>query len=291
MSDRLRIVVAGMAGYFPLGGVAWDYFQYVLGFAALGHDVFYYEDMSAWPYDPTRNEFTDSPNYSINYIHNFFSNYAPDMSDRWHYQHLSGKGFGVSDARMQEVLKSADLFINVSGATILPPTLHSKCVTVFLDTDPGYNQMVLTERFSWHPNVDDWAESVINHQVHATYAENINGADCLIPHAGFTWIPSRIPIFTPAWIITPFPKPPAPWTTVMTWNGFKGPLKFGDKTYGSKDLEFARIERLPSQMPYEFNIAFGGANAPVERVRAAGWAPLKNPDAIVFPDQYRQMIQ
>jgi hypothetical protein len=38
-SQRLRIIVGGMVGEFPLGGVAWDYLHYVLGLHELGHDV------------------------------------------------------------------------------------------------------------------------------------------------------------------------------------------------------------------------------------------------------------
>jgi len=46
---RLRIVVGGYLGLAPAGGLAWDYLHYPLGFAALGHDVFYVEDTRLWP--------------------------------------------------------------------------------------------------------------------------------------------------------------------------------------------------------------------------------------------------
>jgi hypothetical protein len=48
----LRIVVTGFVGTFPLGGVFWDYLQYVLGFLQLGHDVMYIEDTGKWCYNP-----------------------------------------------------------------------------------------------------------------------------------------------------------------------------------------------------------------------------------------------
>jgi hypothetical protein len=41
----LRILVRGLVGLCPLGGVAWDYLQYVLGLARLGHNVYYHGDM------------------------------------------------------------------------------------------------------------------------------------------------------------------------------------------------------------------------------------------------------
>ena len=47
MSSQLRIIVTGLLTQYPLGGVTWDYFQYVLGLAQLGHDVYYFEDTAS----------------------------------------------------------------------------------------------------------------------------------------------------------------------------------------------------------------------------------------------------
>ena len=49
MASSLRIIVTGLIGQYPLGGVTWDYLQYVLGLARLGHDVYYLEDSGQWP--------------------------------------------------------------------------------------------------------------------------------------------------------------------------------------------------------------------------------------------------
>ena len=48
----MRILVSGLIGQYAFGGVTWDYIQYVLGFRALGHDVWYFEDSATWAYDP-----------------------------------------------------------------------------------------------------------------------------------------------------------------------------------------------------------------------------------------------
>ena len=52
----MRIIVTGLLGNYSLGGVAWDYLQYLLGFRALGHDVWYLEDTGAWAYNPVAGE-------------------------------------------------------------------------------------------------------------------------------------------------------------------------------------------------------------------------------------------
>lgn len=49
-SSRLRIIVTGLIAQYPLGGVTWDYVQYVLGLVRLGRDVYCFEDTGQWPY-------------------------------------------------------------------------------------------------------------------------------------------------------------------------------------------------------------------------------------------------
>jgi hypothetical protein len=48
------------------------------------------------------------------------------------------------------------LFINISGASFFPDALSPHCLKVFIDTDPGYNQIVLSERPAWSENVERW---------------------------------------------------------------------------------------------------------------------------------------
>jgi hypothetical protein len=59
MNSSLRIVVTGLAATYPFGGVFWDYMQYFLGLARLGHDVLYLEDTGAWCYDPQAATFVE----------------------------------------------------------------------------------------------------------------------------------------------------------------------------------------------------------------------------------------
>lgn len=49
--SNLRIIVTGLIGQYPLGGVTWDYIQYALGLKLMGHDVYYFEDTGQWPYN------------------------------------------------------------------------------------------------------------------------------------------------------------------------------------------------------------------------------------------------
>ena len=143
-----------MVGQYPVGGVAWDYLQYVVGLQRLGHDVYYHEDTWCWPYHPRDKTMTEDPEYSVGFLKRFFEAYAPELAAHWHYLHLHESSYGMSRSAFDEVARTADLFVNVSGASFFPEALSPHCLKLFIDSDPGYNQIVLTERPSWSENVE-----------------------------------------------------------------------------------------------------------------------------------------
>ncbi len=292
MTPPLRIIVSGLVGLYPVGGVAWDYLQYVIGLARLGHDVYYHEDTWNWPYHPIEARYTSEGGYSARYIGDFFAAYAPELGGRWHYQHLHETSFGMDRSAFDEVARTADLFLNVSGACLLPDHLSPRCVKAFLDTDPGYNQIVLSERFAWSENVERWCAGVAAHDRHFTYAENIGGADCVIPRAGYAWGTTRMPVVLDLWEPIARRPPPgsAPWTTVMTWNAFKGKLVHQGVEYRSKGSEFEKLIELPRRTEARLRVAVGGVDAPLERLASRGWQVVDGPDATLTPRQYQEFI-
>jgi hypothetical protein len=287
--SSLRIIVTGLVGTIPVGGVAWDYLQYAIGLARLGHDVVYHEDSGIWPYHPIENQLVDTANYSADYIARFFQTYAPELAECWHYRHLGAKSFGLSESEFQNFAKSADLYLNVSAANPLPPALNSRCITAFLDTDPGYNQIVLSERPSWLANIDRWAEEFHRYDRYLTYAENIGREDCLVPQIGVDWITTRMPIVLGLWRDRGPPPNGASWSTVLTWNRFRGPLVYRGHEYGSKDIEFVKIASLPGKTSARLKIALGGA-APLQSLAAQGWVVVDAPIATLTPENYQEFI-
>ena len=89
-SSRLRIIVTGLIAQHPLlAGVTWDYLQYVLGLARLGHDVYYFEDSGQWPYTPdggaSGNEWIArdcAPN--VDHLARVMARFG--LADRWAYR-------------------------------------------------------------------------------------------------------------------------------------------------------------------------------------------------------------
>ena len=290
--EKLRIIVSGMVARYPLGGVAWDYLQYVIGFANLGHDVYYHEDTWSWPYDPVRETQSSIGVYSAEMLGSFFCRYAPGLVGRWHYDHLHKRSYGMTRDVFARVAATADVFVNVSGASAIPDTLKPGCIKIFLDSDPGYNQIMLIEKFSWSENVDRWCEQVSDHDRHFTYAENIAYDDCLVPTAGYSWIPTRMPIVVDLWAHRSSRVPPksAPWTTVMSWNTFSGPLKYRDIEYKGKETQFEKIIDLPIRSPHPFVIAVGGKNVPLRRLREHRWNPVDGPKSTLTAELYQDFI-
>jgi hypothetical protein len=281
-----------MVGQFPLGGVAWDYFHYVLGLHQLGHEVYYHEDTWVWPYDPKLGYPTDDPGYTVGFIREFFERYAPELSGRWHYCLLHDKHFGMSKEAFDEVARTADLFINVSGACFFPDELSPRCRKVWMDTDPGYNQIRLAVKPAWAENIDRWIAQVRAHDRHLTYAENIWAEDCLLPRLDIQWIPTR-PIATlPEWRAVKETPPPADaaYTTVMSWDYFAGKLEYNGVEYHGKPPEYERFRGLPSRSPVKLSLAVGGHKTPTEQIKADGWGLIDARAATLTPGSYQEFI-
>jgi hypothetical protein len=291
-NQKLRIIVGGLVGQFPLGGVAWDYFHYVLGLHELGHDVYYHEDTWVWPYDPVKRHPTDDPDYTVRFIRDFFNDYAPELNDKWHYLLLHDKSFGMTRAAFDEVARTADVFLNVSGACFFPDNLNPKCLKVFMDTDPGYNQIMLHEKFSWSEHVERWCKQVADHDRHLTYAENVYADDCVIPRMNFDWRPTRCVVTLPQWSKVKSSPPPAdsPFTTVMTWDYFRGKLLYKGVDYRTKVPEYEKFHDLPTRTDVPLALAIGGHKTPFDEIRRDGWQTIDAQAATITPVTYQKFI-
>jgi hypothetical protein len=212
--------------------------------------------------------------------------------DRWHYVLLHETHFGMSREAFDEVAKTADIFLNVSGACFIPDQLNARCVKVFLDTDPGYNQIMLSEKFAWSENVGRWCQLVAAHDRRLTYAENIYGADCAIPRMDYDWRTTRCVVTLPEWsaIRDAAPAAEAPFTTVMTWDWFRGKLIYNGVEYFTKVPEYERFHDIPRRVDVPMALAVGGHKTPFERLREDGWRTIDAHSATLTPESYQELI-
>ncbi len=266
----MRILVTGLVATYPVGGVAWDYLQYVEGFRRLGCDVFYLEDTGQWCYDPAAATFVRDATAGARYLASAIAELSPAVGDAWSVRGPDGVVHGRSQDAVRHACRGADLFLNVSGASRLRDDYRGARVLAFVDTDPGYSQAraAAVDRGTVDPQMQDAVEIMRAHDVFFSLGENIGAPDCAIPTVGIAWRPTRQPILVDRWA-----APPATgraFTTVMSWRiDPPSPIVDG-RVYGGKDVEFERFLELPRHTTAPLEVAIAGA-APRARIEAAGW--------------------
>lgn len=290
--QKLRIIVGGLVGQYPLGGVAWDYFHYLLALHELGHDVYYDENTNTWPYDPIKEEFTDDCSFNVRFIRDFFQRYAPSLAEKWHYRLLVKDSFGMTKEKFDEVAATADVYLNVSGACLIPDKLNSRCIKVFMDTDPGYAQIGLQTFIDQEgPDARRYLE-VKAHNRFFTYAENMWSDDCKLPRVGLPWQTTRPAATLTHWASArrQVPKHDA-MTTIMTLNFTKEMKAYTHDgvDYYDKRVEFEKFLDLPRHTRVPLRLAIGSSES-MEPLTARGWQVVPSYDISKTPELYRRFI-
>ena len=305
-SSKLRVVVTGLiAQHHRLGGVTWDYLQYPVGLARLGHDVYYIEDSGEWPYNadggPTGDDWAAgdcTPN--VRYLSEIMARFG--LRDRWAYRFpIRSTWYGLSDAAREEVVASADLLINVSGTLEHPERYRRVPRLAYLDSDPVFTQVKLAL------GLDEFRRRVDAHDVHFTFGEQFSNA---VPRTGHSWRPTRQPILLSEWNTDRQHR--NAYTTIMSWTSYR-PLQYCRQAYGQKDLELVRFLRLPARVKSaELEIALSSTHhvnwelvdgavgseassterrTPRDLLDAAGWRVV-DPDRVCADlDSYRSYVQ
>jgi hypothetical protein len=285
----MRVVVTGLVATYPVGGVAWDYLQYVEGFRRLGCDVFYVEDTGQWFYDPAAGTFVVDATYGARYLADALEAIAPGFGGAWSVRAPDGVVHGRDMAAVRRACTGADLFLNVSGASRLREEHAGAKVLAFVDTDPGYSQAraAAVDRGTVDPQMVEAVEIMRRHHVFFTLGEHIGAPDCAIPDLGLRWMPTRQPILLDRW--TPTSAPDGRFTTIMSWR-IDPPAPIVDgRVYGGKDVELERFLALPAHTPERLELAIAGA-APRDRIRAAGWTVTDAHAISATMDDYRAYI-
>jgi hypothetical protein len=230
----MRIIVTGLiTQHYTMGGVTWDYLQYLIGLKRLRHDVFYFEDSGEWPYNldggETGNDWVAKDcNRNIKYLNDILSRYG--LEDRWAYHFpLTSTWYGLDDKKRKEIVRTADLLINVSGTLEKPENYRLVTRLVYVDSDPGFTQVKL--KLQQH----DFSDRINTHDVHFSFGE------CLpeyLKDEKYNWKPTRTPIVLSEWATKePYKNV---YTTIMNWTSYK-PLQYDGKYFYQKDVEFIKF--------------------------------------------------
>jgi hypothetical protein len=283
----LRIVVVGTVASNPYAGMAWMHMQITVGLLRLGHDAYYFETTSAWPYDPVRNTIVNDSDYALPYLERVAESFG--LGNRWAYRRsYSDKAwFGPSRAKAEELLAHADAVLNVAGATRFAEEGLKIGRLVYFGTDPGHHEIAFAG------GQKDVRTLIEEHTDCITYGENIGNADCPLPPLPRLRSRTRQPVLLHLWQDgAPLKKK---FTTVGNWRQTGRDIEFESQAYRwSKHHEFLKFVDLPRRTHQSIELATGLANlSPKERelLESMGWRLRDAHPFTTDPWRYRDYVQ
>lgn len=277
--------------------------QIAAGLKRLGHDVYYFETTSDWPYDPLRQCKACDSEYAVPYLAKVAERFG--FAGRWAYRRsYSDKAwFGIEASRAEELLASADAVFNIAGATRVDQEQLKVRRLVLYGTDPVYRELAYLN------NDRETLEVVAEHHDAVTYGENIGRPDCPVPPLLRQRATTRQPVLMDMWQS----GPPArkEFTTVGNWVQKGREVEFMGETYlWSKHHEFLKFIDIPLEIAQPVELATnlsaasqtdgdaGGATVAAFSVprdarsilKANGWSVVDGSAFTTDPWKYRNYI-
>jgi hypothetical protein len=237
MTSR-RLVVLGTLASNPYAGMAWMHMQITAGLRRLGHEAYYFETTSSWPYDPVRAEKVCDSDYALPYLDRVASRFGLDGCWAYRRSYSDKEWLGMGRARAESILAGADAVFNVAGSTQLREEGLEAGPLVYLGTDPVFHEVAYAD------GEKAVRAAIDEHDAAVTYGENIGTPASPVPPFPNLVARTRQPVLLDLW------RDGGPtrdaFTTVGNWRQ-KGPdVVFGGETYHwSKDREFRKIIDVP----------------------------------------------
>ena len=266
MRHKLRLVVLGMMGRCPFGGQTWLYLNWLLGLRKLGHEIWYIEDDTVWPYDPERDSITDDCSYAVRHIATCMERIG--LPDSWGFRaaYRDGECYGLTGAQLDELYRTCDALLNVVGATDLRTEHLGAPLRVYVECDPVIAELQLA-------NGDQHtATALANHHAIVTYGENFGAADCRVPIDGRPYGKTRQPVDLDLWPMAYEPEARF-FTTIGNYRQTGNDVAYGGEIFHwSKHYEWEKFLSLPQRTPQPFELAmFPTDPTDREKLQAHGW--------------------
>ncbi len=267
----------------PYAGMAWMHMQIATGLRRLGHDAYYFETTSSWPYDPVRQTRVDDADYALPYLARVAERFG--LGDRWAYRRSYGDKawFGLDRTTAEELLAHADLVLNVTGSTRLAEEGLAVGRLVYYGTDPVYHEIA-------YANGDPDTRTILDeHDDFVTYGENIGGPDCPIPPLPNLRARTRQPILLDFWACGPPTRDT--FTTVGNWRQDWGDIEFRGETYHwSKHHEFLKFIDMPRHIGTPVELATAPDPEVWRLLESHGWHVADAHAFTTDPWPYRNYI-
>src|ERR1700720_3200479 len=136
-----KIIVFGILFWYPLAGVTYQFLHYLIGLRRLGYDPYYIEDSGRWIYDPRINDLSPDAAGNIEAVVPVLQ--AHGFGNRWAFRgnYPGGQCYGMTEARILELYREADAFLNVTGAQEIREE-HLACKRrIYVESDPFASQV------------------------------------------------------------------------------------------------------------------------------------------------------
>ncbi len=300
---KLNIVVVGTLASDPYAGMAWMHMQIVVGLMRLGHNVYYFETTSTWPYNPELGRRVDNPDYAVPYLKSVADRFG--VVDRWAYRcsfSADKQWLGLNKNKAEDMLANADLVFNISAATRFAQEELNVGRLVYFGTDPVYHEIKYAQGDVKVKDLVDEHDDVV------TYGENIGNADCLIPLLPRLRAKTRQPVLMDMWQSGKPTK--KEFTTVGNYRQSGRDLEFKGETYfWSKHHEFLKFINLPKKVNQSIELAtnltksekilhgsgtevpaYGVAVDDYDLLISNGWHLIDGPSFTTNPWTYRDYV-
>ena len=236
------IVVLGLITRMPVAGAIWQTLHYLLGLRRLGYDVHYVEAHGITPVHFMDGPEDDGAAKAAAFLDRLLRRF--DFDGRWAYHAINhgGRHFGMSERRLKQLYRSAELLINLHGGTMPLPEHTETGRLVCLETDPVELEVELHDGY-WRA-----VEFAAAHRSSfSTWALNYGNPDCRVPLPEGNRLPPRRrpPILLDLWEHDVPPRNDV-FTTVGNWRQHLHVVTFEGEVYTwSKHSEFLKFLDLP----------------------------------------------
>jgi|SRR6266550_11471 len=282
-----KIIVFGIAFWYPLAGVTYQFLHYLIGLRRLGYDPYYIEDSGRWVYDPRPeiDDWTPDVTGNINTVAPVLE--AHGFAGRWAFRgnYPGGQCYGMSEEQILRTYREADALLNVTGAQEIREE-HLACPRrIYIESDPVASQIGVSL------GNEKTIAALGAHEVHFSFGENLGAPDCGVPVERFRWLPTRQPVVLDLWE-NHRGGDRAAYTTIAAWRNKGKDISYrGETYYWSKDREFMKVIDLPRRCSVPFELAVGVGEEILRLLREQGWLQVNSVDLSKDINRYRTYIQ
>jgi hypothetical protein len=260
------------------GGASWAVLQYLLGFRRLGHTVYFVEPVPGTRLAPGCALSHTAMAHQFRRLMTEFG-----LSDRAALLTAgTTETVGLDYPALRQAAARADVLVNVSGMLADPELLEPIGRRVYLDLDPGFNQV-------WHAS--EGIDMRLDAHTHfATVGLNLGNADCRVPSCGRDWIVTTPPVVLEHWPMA-VGHPRHAFTTVANWRSY-GSVRHEDLFLGQKAHSLRPLIDLPGRTSTRFELALSidPGEPDLNTLRSNGWRLLDPRLAAGTPQRYRRFV-